>query len=437
MTPVTPIPPLAPEPAASSATATALPAGEQAPPQPAEERRLTAVASPPTTRDTPPSPPPEASAPAAPALGEPVAASLATSASPASEQAIPRRGSPLGLGLGLLRVALDGPRAKVTEEPTISVSGRILGGAATFFVIRVNGSTQEVPIDRRSFQASVPLAPGPNRITAVAMGPDGLEAEDSITIDYAPRAARGGISLSSPLDGLVLGPDDPPAVLAEGQVEDPAVSRVWLVANELAVAVPVRNGRFRHVVPVLGPLLRLWAESRPSDAAARRSDTVIVRTPDLGPTGLLLLDWAGGAFSARVEVGATWRNTPGRLDGPTAPVSLRVIPSASGSAAPKAVYLRNVKPGVYTFTVHLVPPASMTRVRPTIYFSSNGAVGQRALEAVPVDGKARVVLVRILLPQGILWDDDGWTGRSESVDTITKFRLPDGITWVERKADLR
>jgi hypothetical protein len=33
-----------------------------------------------------------------------------------------------------------------------------------------------------------------------------------------------------------------------------------------------------------------------------------------------------------------------------------------------------------------------------------------------------VVLVRILLPQGILWDDDGWTGKSESVDTITKFR---------------
>lgn len=358
-------------------------------------------------------------------------------ASPASEQAIPRRGSPLGLGLGLLRVALDGPRAKVTEEPTISVSGRILGGAATFFVIRVNGSTQEVPIDRRSFQASVSLAPGPNRITAVAMGPDGLEAEDSITIDYAPRAAHGGISLSSPFDGLVLGPDDPPAVLAEGRVEDPAVSRVWLVANERAVAVPVRNGRFRHVVPVLGPLLRLWAESRPSDAAARRSDTVIVRAPDLGPTGLLLLDWADDASSARVEVGATWRNTPGRLDSPTAPVSLRVIPGASGSAAPKAVYLRNVKPGVYTFTVRLVPPASMTRVRPTIYFSSNGAVGQRALEAVPVDGKVRVVLARILLPQGILWDDDGWTGRSESVDTITKFRLPDGITWAERKADLR
>ena len=349
---------------------------------------------------------------------------------------MPRPGSPFGLGLGLLRVALDGPRAKATVEPTVSVSGRIQGGAPTGLVLRVNDRPQEVPIDRRSFQAWVSLAPGPNRITAVARGHDGLEAEDSITIDYAPKAAASGIALASPLDGLVLGPDDPPAVVVDGRVEDPAVSSVWVVANERAVPVPVRNGRFRHVVPVLEPWVRLWAESRPSDAAARRSDTVSVRAPDLGPTGLLLLDWAGGAPSTRVEVRATWRDTPGRLDGPAAPVSLRVVPGASGSTAPEAVYLRHFKPGVYTFTVRLAPP-SMTRVRPTLYFSGNGAVSQRALHAVPVDGKASVVVVRILLPQGILWDDDGWTGRSESVDTITKFRLPEGITWVERKADLR
>jgi hypothetical protein len=41
------------------------------------------------------------------------------------------------------------------------------------------------------------------------------------------------------------------------------------------------------------------------------------------------------------------------------------------------------------------------------------------------------------VPQGILWDDGGWTGKSESVDTITKFRFPECITWIERKTDLR
>ena len=35
------------------------------------------------------------------------------------------------------------------------------------------------------------------------------------------------------------------------------------------------------------------------------------------------------------------------------------------------------------------------------------------------------------------WCDDGWTGKSESVNTITRFRLPEGITRSERKADLQ
>ncbi len=346
-------------------------------------------------------------------------------------------GSSYGLQFGLLRVFLDRPPAQVTDQPTISVSGRIQGGAAAGLVLRVNDSAQNVSMDQRGFHASVALVPGSNRITAVVTGPEGLEAEDSITIEYAPKAAPGAIALSSPVDGLVLGPDDPPAVLVDGRVEDPGVSTVWLVANERAVAVSVRDGRFRGLVPVVEPLLRLRAESRTEEGASHRSDTVTVRAPGLGPAGLLLLDWLGGSPGTPVKVGATRRDTPGRLDSPTVPVVLRSVPGATGSGAQDAVYVRNLKPGAYTFTVRLGTADRTARVRPTFYFSASGTVTERALQAVPMGGKGRVVVVRILLPQGILWDDDGWTGKSESVDTITKFRLPEGITWVERKADLQ
>jgi hypothetical protein len=38
-----------------------------------------------------------------------------------------------------------------------------------------------------------------------------------------------------------------------------------------------------------------------------------------------------------------------------------------------------------------------------------------------------------MLPQAVLWDQDEWfTGRSESSDSITKFR-DDGTSWIERK----
>ncbi len=303
-------------------------------------------------------------------------------------------------------------------------------------LLRVNDNVQVVPIDQRNFRASVAVAPGLNSITAVVTGTDGREAEDSITVDYVPKPVPRGVTLSSPVDGVVLGRDDPPAVVVDGRVEDPAVKTVWLVANEQGEAVPVRDGRFRRVVPVMGPAVRLWAESRPLDGAPQRSEVVTVRAPNRGPVGLVLLDWIDAAPSGQVEVQATRRDAPDRLDDPAVAVWLRPFPGAPGGGAPEAVYFRSLKPGVYTFTVRLIGPASGTRVRPTIYTSGNGAANERALEAVPVNGSGRTVVARILLPHGILWDDDGWTGKSESVDTITKFRVPEGITWVERKVDL-
>jgi hypothetical protein len=42
------------------------------------------------------------------------------------------------------------------------------------------------------------------------------------------------------------------------------------------------------------------------------------------------------------------------------------------------------------------------------------------------------------MPHAILWDQEDWfSGRSESVDAVTKFRIPEGISWVERKVDLQ
>ena len=61
-----------------------------------------------------------------------------------------------------------------------------------------------------------------------------------------------------------------------------------------------------------------------------------------------------------------------------------------------------------------------------------------AIRPVRLGSSGRAVLARVLLPQGVLWEQDGWfSGSSESVDTVTKFRFPEGINWVERKADLQ
>jgi hypothetical protein len=83
-------------------------------------------------------------------------------------------------------------------------------------------------------------------------------------------------------------------------------------------------------------------------------------------------------------------------------------------------------------------PGPGGEAHPTLYVSDGGAATGKTLRPVPLDGTGRAVLARILLPQGILWEEDDWfTGRSQSAETVTKFRFPEGIRWTERKADLR
>ena len=60
------------------------------------------------------------------------------------------------------------------------------------------------------------------------------------------------------------------------------------------------------------------------------------------------------------------------------------------------------------------------------------------VEFLTLGGNGTAHLARVLWPHGVLWEEDDWfTGKTQSADTITKFRLPEGISWTERKAVLR
>jgi len=83
-----------------------------------------------------------------------------------------------------------------------------------------------------------------------------------------------------------------------------------------------------------------------------------------------------------------------------------------------------------------LPPNA--EVQPTLYVAERDGLAARTVRPIRLDGAGKAVLTRVLLPQGVLWEQDGWfSGSSESVDTVTKFRFPEGINWVERKADLQ
>ncbi len=367
----------------------------------------------------------------------PVAERAPAGASTVAESPAGRRPSPFGLGLSRALVQLDGPRAQVSNQPMLSLSGRILGGPADRLTLYVNGSATEMNLSQRVFEATVGLRAGTNDIRAVVTGLDGRETADAITVQYTPPVSSGPLVLTSPPDGLTLGPDDPPIVVVEGETGDQTPSTVWIVANDRRIPVAATEGKFRYILPLAKPLVRVWAE-KPDGNAMRRSEPVTVRMispPARG--GVLVMRWPTGVDVGSVEVSTTWRAHPERLDGPVQTVKLPSATTSMGGMPPDVFFLRGLKPGVHTLIVRYRGGAPLGDALATLYLPDRDDLASRALRPVSLNGTGRRVVTKILMPQAILWDQDEWfSGRSESVDTVTKFRIPDGISWVERKADL-
>src|SRR5262249_1227560 len=281
------------------------------------------------------------------------------------------------------------------------------------------------------FELTVPLNPGGNSVRAVAVGPAGVESEDLIRIDYTtpPAVVSEAVVLASPADGLTLGPEDPPVVVVEGQVTDPTADYVWIVANDRRMQASVRDGRFRQVLVVSDPLVRVWAETTSTGGQPERSRTITVqRSASAASTGLLVVQWPRAVEGFDVEVSATWRAQADRLDAPAQTMTLPPVGKGPSGTPPDVFYLRGMKPGVYTLAVRsrgTVPPGD---IRSTFYLSDRAGLTARALGPARLNG-GRAVLAKVLLPYGVLWSQDDWfSGVSESVDTVTKFRVPEGIS---------
>jgi hypothetical protein len=334
-------------------------------------------------------------------------------------------GAASGLGLGRLQIRLDGARARTTDQETDIISGTLIGGTPARLVVQVDDRMTEPKVDGRTFSASVKLVPGLNRVRVVATDAQGVDVEEVVAVDYVPPVE---VALTNPRDGLSMTPDDPPLVDVQGQVSDAKVTTVWIVSNDRRVAVPVTAGKFRHVLPVFEPSMRIRAET---DAERRTSPTVTVHSAAAMPAiGLSLHDWPR-QLAGLAQVTVTWRPNPARLEGSARALPVRGVLPAGSEPGPEFFYLRDARPGVYTFVLTYRGGAA-TAVRPELYVA--GAA--RALRPVTLDASGRAVIARLLLPQGVLWEQDDWfTGRSANGDTVTKFRFPDGVSWTERVGD--
>src|SRR5262249_16012783 len=121
-------------------------------------------------------------------------------------------------------------------------------------------------------------------------GPAGAPVPLAGEVALGPPVLSSGIDLSSPANGLIITPDDPPLFVVEGSVDDSRATTLWVVANDRRIPVRVSDGKFRTIVPAVAPTLRVWAETSRAGEPVSRSQIVTVHTTGVRkPSALLVI----------------------------------------------------------------------------------------------------------------------------------------------------
>jgi len=95
----------------------------------------------------------------------------------------------------------------------------------------------------------------------------------------------------------------------------------------------------------------------------------------------------------------------------------------------REVVIEKIRPGVYTITVEPVAGSSDFTCLLKLH---EGASGMSVRELGRHTLVRKKVLLKILMPDGILWDDgSSFTGSMENSDSVTKFNTETGLMWKE------
>lgn len=107
-----------------------------------------------------------------------------------------------------------------------------------------------------------------------------------------------------------------------------------------------------------------------------------------------------------------------------------------GGAKGGTVSVLKALPGIYTIGVGYDTtasgPAEVT-FDVTVFGYDPARRKNRKIGPVRLEGKGFFPAVRLLLPEGVFWEEDGWfSGVMESGHITTKYKMPEGIVWKER-----
>ncbi len=341
-------------------------------------------------------------------------------------------------GLPGVAIQIERPQPGTTHQGVQALVGRIVGGTTNEVVVHLNDSQQLLDVWGNTFEGEVNLRPGDNQLRVVAMGPRGPIAEKSIEIRYVPPPPAWGVRILRPANGTVLDSPGQDLIEVEGEVSEPGTEEARVTFNEFAIPVPVKDGRFSTIVPVLSPEVTIRAEVRGGSGTLSSDPIVIRRQPFKASKGYLMLYLPTAARKVETRMWLSHRPNPSDVNTPRK-VTSHFPSEAPGVERESTIFaFPAVQEGVYTLaTDYRVASGESVEKGWGLVFVP-GPSGYRSLRLGPfqLTGKGRATLSKFILPYGIFWEEDFWfSGTAEGSDTLTKFRHPDGISWTEKKGD--
>jgi hypothetical protein len=238
-----------------------------------------------------------------------------------------------------------------------------------------------------------------------------------------------GIAIKSPSDGSVIDCLESADITVAGEVKG-RVEKVKVYVNGASYEARAANGSFKIKIPAQAVKNFIYAEGYDVYGDRCVSQSLTCKVINLNPVDMIVYLNCSGA-ELKVKYG--WRPYPLKDKGGkerdnefnmSGNDNQRILTVASGARGIYTIGIENGSAGQEQAEVHVcVFPRDPARRR------------VRKLGLIRLGGGAAAdKLVRILLPEGVFWDDDGWfSGVLESTHDTIKYKQPEGIAWKEDK----
>ena len=212
-----------------------------------------------------------------------------------------------------------------------------------------------------------------------------------------------------------------------GAVIGKGISSVNVLVGESLLEVPTRNGKFKAQVTLEEGINKIRASVRdPQGRTAEDEISVSYNPADIA----VQFDFKG---LVRYRILNSW--TP-------CPPNPGSAPPASGGTDLKegrrtaSFFVKHAAPGIYRITLEYDASQNPAWVSFDTELYGYDPARRKARDSGPVElqGKGRLAAVRVLMPEGIFWEDNSWfSGVVRNGSTTIKYKMPEGIIWKEKE----